>query len=223
MAVLKAPHWETVSPTMRELLRWTGAQEFSQPFYLAGGTALALQLGHRISVDLDFFSETDEVHTQTRQKVISAFVAQNGQVIENVDGNLLLLVNGIHVGFFSYGYPLLEPSHQLENIALASTLDIGLMKLDAVIGRGGRKDFIDVYNIVQELSLGELFAAAEKKYPQVRDFPLMAAEALVNFENADRDVQPSMLIELDWQGVREYFLEQVKSFGNDWFGPHPLN
>ncbi len=89
MAVLSSPHLETVTPQMLSLLAWLGRRKFLRRFYLGGGTALALQLGHRRSVDLDFFSETDPVHKQTRQEIITILVKQNGQVIENADGNLL--------------------------------------------------------------------------------------------------------------------------------------
>jgi hypothetical protein len=217
MAVLESLYWETISPIMHELLAWIGRQTFATRFYLAGGTALALRMGHRRSVDLDFFSETDEVHARARQELIHSFDARHAQVIENVDGNLLLLVNGLHVGFFSYGYPLLEPVQTVENIRLASLLDIGLMKLDAVIGRGSRKDFFDLYIISRQISLPKLLSAGERKYPQVRDFPLMALEGLLQFDNADRDLQPEMLADLPWENVRRYFVEQGKLLGGDWF------
>ena len=76
-----------------------------------------------------------------------------------MDGNPLLLVDGLHVGFFSYGYPLREPVQMVESIGLASLLDIGLMKLDAVIGRGSRKDFYDLYIISRQIPLPELLSA----------------------------------------------------------------
>ncbi len=202
---------------MHELLAWMGKQPFAARFYLAGGTALALQLGHRRSMDLDFFSETDEVHAHTRQELIQAFSARNAQVVENVDGDLLLLVNGVHTGFFSYGYPLLEPVWAVENISLASLLDIGLMKLDAIIGRGSRKDFYDLYMISQVITLNELLRAGERKYPQARDFQLMALEGLLQFDNADRDLQPKMLLDLSWDKVKLYFLEKGKELGKSWF------
>jgi len=203
---------------MHKLLAWIGKQAFARRFYLAGGTALALRMGHRRSVDLDFFSETDEIHERTRQELIRSFSARHAQVIENVDGNLLLLVDGLHVGFFSYGYPLLEPVQTVANIGLASLLDIGLMKLDAVIGRGSRKDFYDLYILSRKIPLSELLKAGERKYPQVRDFPLMALEGLLQFDNADRDLQPEMLVELPWDIVREFFVEQGKRLGGNWFG-----
>jgi len=217
MAILGSPHWETVSPGLRELLAWIGRQAFAKRFYLAGGTALALRLGHRRSLDLDFFSETDEVHARTRQELIHTFSARQSQIIENVDGNLLLLVDGLHSGFFSYGYPLLEPVQMVANVGLASLLDIGLMKLDAVIGRGSRKDFYDLYVISRSITLPELLGAGEGKYPRVRDFPLMALAGLLQFDNADRDLQPELLMDLSWDTVRRFFVEQGKQLGRDWF------
>jgi predicted nucleotidyltransferase component of viral defense system len=217
MALLKSPDWETVSSSMHELLAWMGRQPFTARFYLAGGTALALQLGHRRSADLDFFSETDQVHAHTRQELIQAFSARKAEVIENVDGDLLLLVNGVRTGFFSYGYPLLEPVRAVENVGLASLLDIGLMKLDAIIGRGSRKDFYDLYMISQEISLNRLLRAGECKYPQARDFQLMALEGLLQFDNADRDLQPQMLMDLSWETVKRFFVEKGKELGKSWF------
>ena len=217
MALLESPHWETITPIMHELLAWIGNQTFADHFYLAGGTALALRIGHRKSVDLDFFSETDEVHARTRQILIQGFSGRHAQVIENVDGNLLLLVDGLHVGFFSYAYRLLEPAATVENVPLASLLDTGLMKLDAVIGRGSRKDFIDLYVITQQIPLPNLLRAGERKYQQVRDFPLMALEGLLQFDNADRDSQPEMLTDLTWENVRRFFVERSKVLGSDWF------
>ena len=202
---------------MRELLAWIGKQSFAKYFYLAGDTALALQVGNRISVDLDLFSETNEVDARTRQTLIHVFSSRRVQVVENVDVNLLLLVDGLHVGFFNYGYQLLEPVEIVENIHLASLLDIGLMKLDAVIGRGGRTDFTDLYVITRQIPLPDLLRAGEQKFPQVRDFPLMALEGLLQFDNADRDRQPEMLADFPWENVSRFFVEQVMVLGANWF------
>ena len=217
MGALTSPHWETVTTEMRELLKWVGQQDFISPFYLAGGTALTLQMGHRKSVDLDFFSQTDEVHERTRQRIIRAIAERDGQVIENVDGNLVLLVDDVRVGFFSYGYKLIEPFAQLENVNVASMLDIGLMKLDAVIGRGSRKDFFDLYVIAEQYPLEELLQAGARKYPTSRDFALMAVESFILFENAERDVHFVFFFFVTWDEVRGYFSEQAKLLGKKWF------
>jgi hypothetical protein len=219
MALLEPVYWQTVTPTMREVLRFIGRQSCSQRFYLAGGTALALRLGHRRSIDLDFFSATDEVTRPTRQEILTALAALSPQAIEAVDGNLLLEVSGLHVGFFGYGYPLLEPPDSLEQVALAALVDIGLMKLDALISRGSRKDFYDLYFIAQHISLPALLQLGQTKYPYARDFELMAVESLVLFENADRDIQPTLLVEVAWAEVRQFFIEQAQALGQSWFGP----
>jgi predicted nucleotidyltransferase component of viral defense system len=217
MALLTAPHWETVTPAMRDVLCRIGECAFAKRFYLAGGTAVALRLGHRRSVDLDFFSETDEVDWRSRQEIVQSLASFDVQVLENADGNLLTEVSGMHVGFFSYGYCLLEPTDSLAGVALASLVDIGLMKLDALVGRGSRKDFYDVYAIAQQIPLADLLSRAELKYPYVRDFELMAVESMVLFENADRDLQPDLLIDTPWPEVQQFFIAQARALGERWF------
>ena len=218
MAILETPKWETITPEMHDLFTWIGKQDFTNRFYLAGGTAIALQLGDRHSVDLDFFAENDEIHSRTREELVRVFSRRKSQIIENTDGNLLLLVDNIHVGFFSYGYHLLEPFLSIENVNLASLLDIGLMKLDAIVGRGARKDFYDLYFIARKFPLKKLLLSGKRKYPQVRDFALMALEALLLFDNADRDLQPEMLMEIPWNTVKKFFIEQGTQLGEKWFG-----
>ncbi len=218
MAPLTPVYWQSVTPTMRELLRFIGQQSFAKRFYLAGGTALSLRLGHRVSIDLDFFSATDEVTRPTRHEILTALTDLSPQAIEDVDGNLLLEISSLHVGFFGYGYTLLESTDSVENMAVASIIDIALMKLDALISRGSRKDFYDLYFIVQQISLPTLLQMAQTKYPYARDFELMAIESLILFENADQDVQPTLLINITWDEVRQFFIAQAQMLGQTWFG-----
>jgi hypothetical protein len=102
-------------------------------------------------------------------------------------------------------------------VALADIADIGLMKLDALIDRGSRKDFYDLYMIAQQRPLAELLSQGALKYPYVRDFELMAVESMVLFDNADRDLQPELLIELPWDQVKQFFIEQARALGQTWF------
>jgi hypothetical protein len=216
MAPLSPVHWSAVSPTLRDLLRIIGPQPFAQRFYLAGGTALALRLGHRRSVDLDFFSATDEVLYGVRREILNALASYAPQAIEDVDGNLLLIMSGVRVGFFSYGYPLLEPPDDVEGVAVASLVDVGLMKLDALISRGSRKDFYDLYWVAQQAPLAYLLGLGRAKYPYARDFELMAVESLVLFDNADRDLQPDLWVDLPWPHVRQFFIDQAQALGRTW-------
>jgi predicted nucleotidyltransferase component of viral defense system len=211
-------HWEAVTEDMRFLLAHAGQQGFCSRFYMAGGTALALRKGHRKSIDLDFFSETDEVHYNTRVEIMRAFSALECQIIENTDGNLLMQARNTLIGFFSYGYRLMDSFLLVENVRMASMIDIGLMKLDALIGRGSRKDFYDLYVLSHDISFKDLLDAGKAKYPETRDFSMMALESMVLFDNADRDFQPELLIDLSWDQVRQYFIDQAKSIGQTWFG-----
>jgi predicted nucleotidyltransferase component of viral defense system len=218
MAPLVTPHWQVISPEIHRLITLLGRQAFVHRFYLAGGTALALQLGHRQSIDLDFFSEMDEVDERSRMEVIAALQPSGVQVIENVGGNLLLLANGIRVGFFSYAYPLIQDFLTLENVPLASVTDIGLMKCDALITRGSRKDFYDLFFIARQISLDRLLEYGQVKYAYYRDFALSVIERMVMFDNADRDVQPELFEEIPWQGVKNFFIQEAKHLGRSWLG-----
>lgn len=217
MEILKTPHWEGFSPEMRHLLIAIGQRSFASQFYLAGGTALSLQIGHRHSVDFDFFAETDEVKEKRADEIIRSLDSFSIQVIERTPGNFVLLVDDIRIGFFSYGYPLINPVLQLENVALASIADIGLMKCDALVTRGSRKDFYDLFYIAKSIPLPGLLQLGSKKYLQFRDFPLMVLESMTLFENADRDFQPMLFKPVPWEKVKSFFIQQAKILAKIWF------
>jgi hypothetical protein len=217
MEILKTPHWEVISPEMRHLLAAIGGFPFASQLYLAGGTALSLQIGHRRSVDFDFFSEVDEVTEKRADQIIRSLDSFSIQVIERTPGNFVLLVNDIRIGFFSYGYPLIHPAVQLENVTLASLADIGLMKCDALVTRGSRKDFYDLFHISGSIPLLELFRLGSKKYPQFRDFPLMVLESMTLFDNADRDFQPVLFKSVPWEEVKSFFIQQARNLSKIWF------
>jgi hypothetical protein len=218
MESLTAPHWEAIDAPMRELLRAIGQHDFASRFYLAGGTALALAIGHRRSRDLDFFSTQDEVGQSTQREILRALPSLSPMVVEQSPGNFVLALHNVLVGFFSYSAPLIAPPRQLEQIALASLADIGLMKLDALITRGSRKDFYDVYFIARAIPLIELFNLSQTKYEWVRDFPLLVLKNMIVFDNADRDSQPELLEQVEWNTVKNFFIAQAKILRRDWFG-----
>ncbi|MCB4756840.1 MAG: nucleotidyl transferase AbiEii/AbiGii toxin family protein [Elusimicrobia bacterium] len=180
-------------------------------FYLAGGTALALQYGHRISVDLDFFSETNDLDFSNRQPLIQDLLSAGSQIEEEKDGTVHARLEGAHMSFFRYKYPLLKPLRLWEGIPIAHPLDIGLMKMGAIIGRGSRKDFLDFYVIMKDLgSLPIFFRASKKKFPGVLDFPLQASKALVYFQDADEEPPLRMISPLSWHSVKAFFEKEVR-------------
>jgi hypothetical protein len=209
--------WITISENMRLILSGFSKSEISTRFYLAGGTALALQVGHRRSVDLDFFSPTEDIPS-VRAALENALDPFHATLADSAWGNLVYLVQDVRIGFYGYGHPLVAPLVESEEVLLASVEDIGLMKLDTLLSRAARKDFYDLYFICQQIPLPQLLDMAPKKYPSVRDFEAQTVKRLVFFENAEQDIDPPLLLPAAWQTVKEYFVGQAKEIGRSWLG-----
>ena len=220
MALLTNPHWEVVSPLLRGLLIEIGQEPFSRRFYLAGGTALALRLGHRVSVDLNFFSQTDELPDDSRAEIVAALRKRRVvRMLEDVVGNLLLEIEGYHVGFFGYGYALLEPPDEVAGVRVGGLADVGLMKLDAIADRGARKDFYDVYFISRQIPLDRLLDQSPIKYPYTRGFGMMVLEGMVDFDRADQDAPVETIPPVAWETIKEFFIQELRRIGRMWFEP----
>lgn len=209
-------HWNTVTPEMRAVMKGFSANALSREFYLAGGTALALQLGHRFSVDLDFFSATQADIPALIEPLRRALKDFSPILSDSSWGALIFLANNVRVGFFGYGYDLLEPLSPAEGIALASVTDIGLMKLDALLSRASRKDFHDLYVICQRVTLRELLDLAPRKYPSTRDFESQVTRHMLMFERAEQETPVPLIEQVAWATVKNWFREQAKLIGRGW-------
>jgi predicted nucleotidyltransferase component of viral defense system len=219
MAALDTPHWEAVTPGARELLVILGQLPLLRQFYLGGGTALALRLGHRISQDLDLFANIETLDDGLRRSIVEELrKGHSVNLLQDSPLGLVLEVDGQVVSFFSYGYPLLEPADLVSGIQVASILDIGLMKLDAIAGRGMRKDFYDLYFIASHVSLDKLFARSAEKYPHSHSFGMRALTALVDFEIADQQDEPILLLPVEWDQVKDFFVAEARRLGREWLG-----
>jgi hypothetical protein len=141
---------------------------FKNDFYLAGGTALALQLGHRDSVDFDFFSEKDIDTKDLFERLREIFQGHKILKIQEEANTLTVLVDSaIKISFFTYKYKLLNRKIEDGNLSLASMADIGCMKLSAITGRASNKDYIDLYFILEHISLPDLLENAGRKFPEL--------------------------------------------------------
>ena len=200
---------------MKFVLNGFSQSEVGKQFYLAGGTALALQLGHRQSVDLDFFSQTEDIPT-IRPQLEETVAIFNATPADAPLGNLVYMIGDVRVVFHTPDHVLVNPIIETEGLRLASVEDIGLMKLDTLLSRASRKDFYDLYFICQKIHLKQLLDLALEKYPSVRDFETQAARRLVFFEGAEHQPDPLLREQVSWQTVKEYFNEQAKEIGRDW-------
>ncbi len=179
-------------------------------FYLAGGTALALHLGHRISLDLDFFSNEDTLDAAQRRRLRSRLSGLPGfHLREESEGTLHVVIAGVETSFLRYSYPLARKTLAWKGLRIASQADIGLMKVGAIIGRGARKDFRDLREIVRTHPLEDLLKLSAKKFPDSEDFLFQASKALVYFKEAELSPEPKLLREEPWEMVRHFFEHEV--------------
>ena len=208
-------YWEIISTEMRQVMGTFGSSPIGARFYLAGGTALALQLGHRRSFDLDFFSSTEDIPS-LRNIFKETLLIYSPVLADTSWGNLVFLAAGVRVGFYGYGFPMVSSFTDAEGVNLASLEDIGLMKLDALLGRASRKDFLDLFFICQHIPLWNLFDLSVKKFPGTRDFEAQVAKRLVYFEHAELEEPPPLLQDIQWESVKTYFRKQVNALGKSW-------
>lgn len=180
---------EIILPETLSLLKDLQEDEMLADFFLVGGTALALQIGHRFSVDLDLFT----LHSFDNQVLSEHLVRSYGAQISAVSRNTVLaVIRGVKVDLITHAYPLAGGLLEEEGLRLASMEDIGAMKLKAIAHSGQRlKDFIDVYFILERLPLEKVLGAYEKKYPHAN--LMIPIKGLTYFEDIDLEADPPMM------------------------------
>jgi hypothetical protein len=153
-------------------------------FYLAGGTALALQIGHRDSVDFDFFKPDAFDTALLLDRLTEAFPSLSIVKVQDERNTLSLVVSeSIKMSFMRYPYQLLRPLVRADHLDLADIADIACMKLSAITGRGTTKDYVDLYFILQRIPLKELLALCFVKLPTLDR--ALVLKALVYFDDLD--------------------------------------
>ena len=184
-------------------------------FYLAGGTGLALQIGHRDSVDFDFFSNNPFDPNKMIERLSKIF-GQNLLKVTQIEKNTLsiLLNSEIKISFMTYDYPLLEPLISTEYLNIASISDIACMKLSTIMQRSALKDYVDLYEIMKIYSLEQLILFAKKKYPMI-DSPVIL-KSLSYLEDIidepliykNEKLKPSLDV------LKQFFQDEVKKYIN---------
>jgi hypothetical protein len=156
-------------------------------------------------VDLDFFSEdADAVGPDQRASLRMVLNDPSLQITYDKDSAFVVTWRGVGVSFFRLDfYPLVQPTLSVKNMRLASVEEIGAMKLAAIINRGTRKDMVDLFFILQEVSLESLFLVASIKYAKVRSFPVSAVRALSYFDDAESLPMPEMIDKTPWSKMKK--------------------
>ena len=187
-------------------------------FYLAGGSGLALQIRHRLSMDFDLFSNSNKLDESERKNLQKTLLNYGSTTIKTSKYETLEVVfNGVIISFFHYDYPLIKRLREFNSINIASITDIGLMKLAAIIGRGSKKDFFDIYFILKEhIGFEKLLLLSKKKFVEVPSFDIQAMRALVYFDDAESERTPEMIIKVSWNEVKDFLREEVKLLNEQW-------
>ncbi|EPH14979.1 MAG: nucleotidyl transferase AbiEii/AbiGii toxin family protein [Bacteroides stercoris] len=195
---------ETVESSTLELLKKLQRLPVLEQTRLVGGTALALQLGHRKSIDLDFFGTVDCEAEYLRESI--AGIASL-TILKESPHIHIYIVDGIKVDIVNYKYPWLDDVVLEQGLRLASVSDIAAMKITAIIGRGTKKDFIDIAFLLHHFSLEEILHFYAAKYNDSSVF--MAMKSLAYFDDAETDPMPDMFVNQSWQQVKAYILSKI--------------
>ena len=195
---------ETVESSTLELLKKLQRLPVLEQTRLVGGTALALQLGHRKSIDLDFFGTVDCEAEYLRESI--AGIASL-TILKESPHIHIYIVDGIKVDIVNYKYPWLDDVVLEQGLRLASVSDIAAMKITAIIGRGTKKDFIDIAFLLHHFSLEEILHFYAAKYNDSSVF--MAMKSLAYFDDAEADPTPDMFVNQSWQQVKAYILSKI--------------
>ena len=209
---------ETISDALWHLLKRLDGFPDLKAGYLGGGTALALQLGHRRSDALDFFlperfNTPALIQELGKQEPTITVLTQTSRHTE-------LIVESLKVDLIREQIPLTRPTlpihSEIHNLKMADTVDIGRMKLLTIGSRGGRKDFVDLFCLTRDtIDLKSLIALSIQENRGVRYSKLLFLKGLVDFEAADLEPDPVMIWEVDWDTVKKRLITEVKQIASE--------
>lgn len=196
----------TLSHHAQNTLALLGKSGILKTSYMAGGSALALQFGHRVSLDFDFFSEGEFVSSQ----INSSLNAIGKYSVSNETPKTMVGVfNDVKFSLFHYPYPLITQPKRFLGIKLASIEDIVAMKLVAITDRATKKDYIDLFVLAKKYSIERMFDFYEKKYHLLQPNLFTLIKSLSFFTDADEADMPQMLKKINWKEVKDFFRKEV--------------
>lgn len=185
-----------------------------QKWILAGGTGLALRMGHRISVDFDFF-RTAGMDIRALHETFSQIGPY--ETLQDSKNTLTVLFSEVKLSFFQIKDPFLFPSEPYRFFSIADRKDIALMKLVAIANRGSRKDFIDLYTILRSGPiLQDYFDLLPKKYGSERINIYHILKSLTFFEDAEEEPMPEMLEPFNWKECKNFFTREAHAIVGEW-------
>jgi len=208
-------HWNTVSPLLKEVLFDLMQEEIFSPFRLVGGTALSLQIGHRMSVDIDMFTEAD--YGSIDFDSIKNFLKNKYAFYSSSPMDIVAFGTYFKIGYSEKDCIKLDLYYTddyvfeelvVDTIRMASIEEIIAMKLDIVLRGGRKKDFWDLHYFLNTMNIDEMISYFKKRYPYNDDF-IKIKQMLINFAAADLDFEPNCLLSKNWELIKLDFAEKI--------------
>ena len=198
-------HYEAINKVSLDVLKKLMQLNALIDFYLVGGTALALQLGHRFSIDLDLFTGKDFTAIELTVPLEKLYPLK---ITGQHHNTLNLYIEDVKVDIMSFNYPLLRPIQKDDGIRFMGMEDIGSMKLSAIAQRGSKKDFFDLFFLLKEFNLEEMFRNFQKKFPGTDLFHI--TKSLIYFDDADPEPDPVLVRKISWVEVKKEMARIVR-------------
>ena len=203
-------HLETVEPNTFSVLNRLMDNSGLQDFHLVGGTALSLIYGHRLSIDLDLFStvkfDNNNIETLLQEEFHSSLNIRTSSHF-----GLFGFIDSVKVDIVRYPHPFIRPVVTKQGIRMFSLEDLIAMKVQAVLGRGKKKDFWDIAELLQHFSVEEFIQFHKEKYSTQHLF-ITVPQAITYFADADESEDPISLKGQTWEGVKDFIKEKVEDF-----------
>lgn len=188
--------FDAIPEPVRILLVSLAPQPALRDFALGGGTSLALRFGHRLSVDLDFFT-TQEFSPET---LIASLDISPYTITGRAANSLTIDAAGVKLDLLRHAYSLLEPVESIDGISLISLPDLAAMKLNAIANRGSKKDFYDLAELLKRFTIRQMIGFFTEKYPATDPFTVI--RSLAWFEDAELEPDPLPLNSVTWKEVK---------------------
>lgn len=209
-------YYNTVTPLLRKILNDLMQADAFKDFRLVGGTALSLYRGHRMSVDIDLF--TDAEYGTIDFETIDAFLREHYPYVDTSNYDVIGFGKSYFIGNSAddaikldlfYTDSFIDDSIEIDNIRLASIEEIIAMKVDVVSRTGRKKDFWDIHELKDDYTISEMFALHEKRHPYSHERDALALK-FTDFEEADDDFEPECLRGKHWELIKLDMTEFVK-------------
>ena len=201
-------HKEIVDKSTFELLKSLQSKPYLKGFHLTGGTALALRLGHRKSVDLDLFSNFSFNEMYILENLTNDY---NYNLFYSSKNTLKGSIDNVKIDIIAHRYNLIGKQVDVDGISMLSMKDIAAMKLNAITVSGQRvKDFIDIFYLLKHFSLMEMISFYQKKYKQYNEYNVL--KSLIYFNDIDFSDWPQMTTEIDWNIIKNKLEKEVFNF-----------